>query len=329
MTDPRPSVDRATVPRRALPQSPVEAARLSSLGARQVPAPLSIGPHLLQQGEQANGFTPLTLLPLQIVVSVAFLTVVLALRRERPRLSPDNWRAGALGILNPGLAYALGLVRLSRIDASVSVVLWATEPLLIVALAFLILKERIGPRTAVLLAVAMTGVVLIVGTPTGSAPIVGVFLTLAADTLAFLSEIVMPQQYQQIPVEPPRVFEPRHIRPCLRLVPGHNRGVSGCSPVDLASMTDPDDVDQEHSVEDLIDDPVVADAHPVNRILTLHRDAVRRPRVVGQQIQRRPDPLLLATLQCRECPTGSPRQPDLVHRGHDRPRSALTCSHGM
>jgi hypothetical protein len=34
-------------------------------------------------------------------------------------------------------------------------------------------------------------------------------------------------------------------------------------------------------------------------------------------------------LQCRECPNGSPRQPDLVRHGHDRPRSALTCSHGM
>lgn len=138
-----------------------------------------------------NGFTPLTLLPLQLVVSVAFLAVVLAIRQERPRLTPENWRAGALGILNPGLAYALGLVGLSRIDASVSVVLWATEPLLIVALAFLILKERIGLRTALLLAVAMTGVVLIVGTPTGSAPIVGVLLTLAAVSACALYSVLL------------------------------------------------------------------------------------------------------------------------------------------
>lgn len=87
--------------------------------------------------------------------------------------------------------YAVGLVGLSRIDASVSVVLWATEPLLIVALALLILKERIGLRTAVLLAVAMTGVVLIVGTPTGSAPIVGVMLTLAAVSACALYSVLL------------------------------------------------------------------------------------------------------------------------------------------
>jgi hypothetical protein len=94
-------------------------------------------------------------------------------------------------------------------------------------------------------------------------------------------------------------------------------------------MTDPDDIDQEHSLKNLVDDPVVADANPVDRVLTLHRDAVQRQRVVGEQIQRCPDPLLLATLQCRECPGGSPSEPDFVRRGHDRPRSALTCSHGM
>lgn len=138
-----------------------------------------------------SGFTPLTLLPIQLLTSVAFLGVVLALRLERPRPTQENRQAAALGILNPGIAYALGLLGLSQIDASVSVVLWATEPLLIVVLAFLILRERIRFRIGVLLALAMIGVLLIVGAPTGSGPVVGVVLTLAAVSACALYSVLL------------------------------------------------------------------------------------------------------------------------------------------
>jgi probable blue pigment (indigoidine) exporter len=138
-----------------------------------------------------DGFTPLTLLPIQLLASVAFLVMALVIRRERPSLGSENRRAAALGILNPGIAYALGLIGLSRIDASMSVVLWATEPLFIVALAFLILKERITARSAVLLTLAIVGVLLIVGAPKGTAPIVGVVLTLAAVVACALYSVLL------------------------------------------------------------------------------------------------------------------------------------------
>ena len=90
-------------------------------------------------------------------------------------------------------------------------------------------------------------------------------------------------------------------------------------------MTDVHDVYQEHSVEGLVDDPVATNANPIDRVLAVHRHAVRWPGVVGRQIKGRSDPLLLATLQRGERPLRPPRKPDLVRCGHDRPRSALTC----
>ena len=87
-----------------------------------------------------------------------------------------------MGILNPGLAYALGLLGLLTITASMSVLLWATEPILILLLARLVLGERIGVLTATAVAIAMVGVVLVVHSPGVSGAATGIALSLAAVT---------------------------------------------------------------------------------------------------------------------------------------------------
>jgi probable blue pigment (indigoidine) exporter len=56
---------------------------------------------------------PLTLLPIQLAASCVFLTVVSRLSRARISWSPEMRRLSRLGILNPGIAYALGLVGLT------------------------------------------------------------------------------------------------------------------------------------------------------------------------------------------------------------------------
>ena len=89
--------------------------------------------------------TPLTLLPVQLTVSCAFLLVVALIRREPLVWTPPVRRLAALGVLNPGIAYALGLIGLTTITASMSVLLWALEPVAILLLAALVLRERI-PR---------------------------------------------------------------------------------------------------------------------------------------------------------------------------------------
>jgi drug/metabolite transporter (DMT)-like permease len=122
---------------------------------------------------------PLTLLPIQLASSLAVLGILMrrrgiSFRSDAPPL------LGRLGLLNPGIAYALSLLGLTTITASLSVLLWAFEPLLIVVLAAWFLQERITPTFVALSLVAVAGMVIVLYDPstTGGA-LVGVGLTLA------------------------------------------------------------------------------------------------------------------------------------------------------
>ena len=53
---------------------------------------------------------PLTLLPVQLAASCAVLLAVTLVRRESVAWTPPVQRIAALGVLNPGIAYALGLI---------------------------------------------------------------------------------------------------------------------------------------------------------------------------------------------------------------------------
>jgi probable blue pigment (indigoidine) exporter len=64
-----------------------------------------------------------TLLPVQLAASCTLLFVVTRARRERLTWTPPMRRLTALGVLNPGIAYALGLIGLTTITASMSVLL--------------------------------------------------------------------------------------------------------------------------------------------------------------------------------------------------------------
>jgi probable blue pigment (indigoidine) exporter len=121
----------------------------------------------------------LTLLPVQLAASLAILVVLM--RRQgisfRTHGSP---LLGRLGLLNPGLAYALSLLGLTTITASLSVLLWALEPLMILFLAAWFLRERITPAFIVLSVVAVAGMVVIIYDPSSSrGELIGVALTLA------------------------------------------------------------------------------------------------------------------------------------------------------
>lgn len=101
------------------------------------------------------------------------------------------------------------------------------------------------------------------------------------------------------------------------------------SAIDVAAVANPDNVDQQHAIKDFVHDPVVADPNSVHRVLALYRHAIRRPRIVGEKIKSRTNAQLFATLKGGQRPHGPARKSDLVRSCHDRPRSALTCSHGM
>lgn len=123
--------------------------------------------------------TPLALLAIQLAVSVAALAVLTSVRQGRLRWSPDLRRVGALGILNPGVSYLLSLLGLAQITASLSVLLWSAEPLLILTLAWCLLGERVTGLQAIAMVLACAGVVLVVFEGSTSGDAIGAGLTLA------------------------------------------------------------------------------------------------------------------------------------------------------
>lgn len=127
-----------------------------------------------------RGVAPLTLLAVELAASSLLLALAMLLLRVRPTPSPALVTLAALGILNPGLAYALGLLGLVSITASMSVLLWATEPILIMLLAVVLLRERIAPATTAAVATAMVGVLLVTYRPGASGDATGVALTVGA-----------------------------------------------------------------------------------------------------------------------------------------------------
>jgi probable blue pigment (indigoidine) exporter len=120
---------------------------------------------------------PLLLLVVQLGSSVLLTGAFLA---QRGRLvASRTWGKDALlGLLNPGVSYLLGLAGLASISASMSVLLWATEPLMIVGLAWVLLGERnrgvLGSVTVAAVGVALIGVF-----PDSTGTTAGVLLTVA------------------------------------------------------------------------------------------------------------------------------------------------------
>jgi len=122
---------------------------------------------------------PLTLLPVQLTVSVAALAIIIRVHRQGLSWSSQLRRLGALGVLNPGVSYALGLLGLTYITASLSVLLWGVEPLMILGLAWWLLNDRITKPLVIASAVALIGVLLVVFEAGDGGQLTGIILTLA------------------------------------------------------------------------------------------------------------------------------------------------------
>ncbi len=99
------------------------------------------------------------------------------------------------------------------------------------------------------------------------------------------------------------------------------------APVYVPAVPDSNDVDEETVVKHFVDDPVHADSDPVSVIFSGELRATWRPRVVGEEIDRRSHSLLFSAGQRRQCFHGPAGELDAV-AAQRRPRSALTSSHG-
>jgi probable blue pigment (indigoidine) exporter len=123
--------------------------------------------------------TPLTLLAIQLTTSLLVLAILMRWRGLAFRDPSASPVLGRLGVLNPGIAYAFSLLGLVHISASLSVLLWAMEPLLILLLAAWLLRERVGAVVVLLSFVAVAGMTLVIYQPDSTGTALGVALTLA------------------------------------------------------------------------------------------------------------------------------------------------------
>ena len=161
----------------SIPTSSLRAATDRTAVAALVAAAACWGTGTVVSKQVVDDVAPLTLLPVQLVASCAFLLVIALARREPFAWTPPVRRLAALGVLNPGIAYALGLIGLTTITASMSVLLWALEPVAIMLLAALLLREHIPLALAAAVAVALAGVLLVVYQPGATGAAVGITLT--------------------------------------------------------------------------------------------------------------------------------------------------------
>jgi drug/metabolite transporter (DMT)-like permease len=113
---------------------------------------------------------PFTLLAVQLGASVAALWVLTLLLGQRPALTGQTLRIGWTGVLEPGLAYILGLIGMTMTTASSASFIAATEPFGVMVLAFLLWRERITRHRLILMTISVIGVILIsTADPGGSA----------------------------------------------------------------------------------------------------------------------------------------------------------------
>ena len=105
---------------------------------------------------------PMSLLAIQLTASITVLWLAVLGLRFRVRFDRSTRRASLSGILEPGLAYTFGIIGLALTTASNAALIGAAEPLFILFLAWLVLKERLGAPVLLLAAVATLGLVLVV-----------------------------------------------------------------------------------------------------------------------------------------------------------------------
>jgi drug/metabolite transporter (DMT)-like permease len=185
-------------------------------------------------------FDPLLLLPTQLSASLVMLALLI--RRSGGALLGGPRALVRLGLLNPGLAYALGLLGLASITASLSVLLWAVEPLLILLLAAVVLRERITVGLGFLSIVAVSGMVLLVRDPAISGGALGIALTLAGVACCALYTVLARRWIPTAPSTAQVVFGQQLYALALAIVllavaavAGHSALATSLTPLGVAS----------------------------------------------------------------------------------------------
>jgi drug/metabolite transporter (DMT)-like permease len=138
-----------------------------------------------------------TLLVIQLSASVAVLMLLALPHRPLRYASATLMKVSLTGILEPGLAYSIGLWGLSLTSAGNASIIGSTEPIFIVLLAWLLSRGAPSRRLLFCVALAMGGLLLVAehGPPAvGDRGILGNLLIVLA-TLFAASYVVLSARY--------------------------------------------------------------------------------------------------------------------------------------
>ncbi|GAB1584768.1 EamA family transporter [Phyllobacterium phragmitis] len=132
---------------------------------------------------------PFLMLTMQLSASIAFLWLAVGLTQQTVHLDKGVTRLALSGVLEPGLSYGVGVPGLALTSAAAASVIGATETALVTLFAWLMLKERLKFHLLVMIAVAMSGVMLITASAAegvGGGSAVGNLLVLLGTVFAAL-----------------------------------------------------------------------------------------------------------------------------------------------
>lgn len=131
---------------------------------------------------------PLALNVMMLIGSAGLLWLLIALQRLPVRNTPSLIRIGLMGLLHPGLVLTLGVVALDSLPPGLAGLIQASQPAMIIVLAWLLLGERPARSLLLLTAVAGGGVVLVIGGQVrlGDGTLTAVLLSAAAAAMASL-----------------------------------------------------------------------------------------------------------------------------------------------
>jgi len=113
---------------------------------------------------------PLSLLILQLLASTTFLWAAVLLSGIRVKLSWNIFATALLGILEPGIAYLLMLYGLEGSSASTASLVATSEPLMVLGLGALLLREKPSLSLLAWGVLGILGVVVALGTSAPAAP---------------------------------------------------------------------------------------------------------------------------------------------------------------
>lgn len=104
---------------------------------------------------------PLTLIALELLASCTLLWLLLLHKGKPSHLNRRTVQHAWAGILEPGLTYLFFTLGLTLTSASGATLIMATEPVIVIVLAWWLLRERITPRLWLLIAAVMFGTLLV------------------------------------------------------------------------------------------------------------------------------------------------------------------------